>query len=636
MVDIPWIGPVTGKEKFIFSKSENPSILFKLKKLIWGDRMQQVAKEKLIKLYENKNTSVQKVAALLMSIKTKPATTAIDVSEFLEAFSKTNQADAFITDNLLSNLPEELASAVTQYETEQLALPVTTDELIATVEKYLLQNKLAAGTTLNLSYGITLLRDFHTHPDLISNLDDQRTLKNFLSSLNQDFQRYAPTAYLENIAKVISDLSSKINEQYTKSYEAEVKKKSTQTQNLPRWHLHPRKISQADYQYIADNLPINMPVFNRSENNRYAYQAFLDFIEDPKKNIHDTQTRRDLDNFLNVFYEDINKLDPKLRYACLIQIDRLEGVLQHHQKCDLHAQIFTDLNPHALATLHTLRNQIEINGPSSSMLHLFQYVLHRTNAINKESFWHLSGLSKTQKNTIRESLPPETRKIFKVSMNNLSKDLKEFKQQSILNRPNLVPTSQDARRQIITHIGLKLHDLTAFKDNEKNKSALEVFLAQLYKTDLSQPSTIKNLEEFFSLFFGQIKQLNPDTRNLCLTEIDRLKGLLLTAQRADIENYDLTKLKNNSLIDFATALQLNAEQLGTSAFIIDLLHYLENGSEAVTPTTYWVLNHVATIKRAGIAALLGSPQKTYFSSAMMQLTADLQTFKAAQTPSAPS
>jgi hypothetical protein len=635
MVDIPWIGPVTGKEKFIFSKSKNPSILFKLKKLIWGDRMQQVAKEKLIKLYENKNTSVKKVDALLKKIDSKPAPSAIDVTEFLEAFSKTNQADAFITDNLLSNLPEELASAVTQYETEQLALPVTTDELITTIEKYLLQNKLAAGTTLNLSYGITLLRDFHTHPDLISNLDDQRTLKNFLSSLNQDFQSYTPTNYLGKIAKAISNLSSKINDQYAKS-EAEVKTTTTQTQNLPRWHLHPRKISQADYHYIAGNLTINMPVLTRSENNRHAYQAFLDFIEDPKKNIHDTQTRRHLDNFLNVFYEDVNKLDPKLRSACLIQIDRLEGVLQHHQKCDLHAQIVTDLNQHALATLHTLRNQIEINGPSSSMLHLFQYVLHRKNAIDMQSFWHLSGLSKTQKNTISESLPPETRKIFKVSMNNLSKDLKEFKQQSILNRPNLVPTSQDARRQIITHIGLKLHDLTTFKDNEKNKSALEVFLAQLYKTDLSQPSTIKNLEEFFSLFFGQIKQLNPDTRNLCLTEIDRLKGLLLTAQRADIESYDLTKLKNNSLIDFATALQLNAAQLGTSAFIMDLLHYLENGSKAITPTTYWALNHVATIKRASIAALLGSPQKTYFSSAMMQLTADLQTFKAAQTPSAPS
>ena len=110
----------------------------------------------------------------------------------------------------------------------------------------------------------------------------------------------------------------------------------------------------------------------------------------------------------------------------------------------------------------------------------------------------------------------------------------------------------------------------------------------------------------------------------------------MTAQRADIENYDLTTVKKNSLIDFATALKLNAEQLGPSAFIIDLLHYLENGNKAITPATYWALNHVATIKRASIAALLGSPQKSYFSSAMMQLTADLKDFKAAQTPSAPS
>ena len=140
MVDIPWIGPVTGNEKFIFSRKENPSILFKLKKLIWGGRMQQVAKEKFLKLYESNNTSRSKVEALLKSINTKPSTTAIDVSEFLEAFSKTNQADAFITDNLLSDLPKELASAVTQYETEQLARPVTTDELITTIEKYLLKN----------------------------------------------------------------------------------------------------------------------------------------------------------------------------------------------------------------------------------------------------------------------------------------------------------------------------------------------------------------------------------------------------------------------------------------------------------------------------------------------------------------
>jgi hypothetical protein len=272
------------------------------------------------------------------------------------------------------------------------------------------------------------------------------------------------------------------------------------------------------------------------------------------------------------------------------------------------------------------------------MYHLFQYVLHREHAITPQSFWHLSSLSKAHKENIKDSLPPETLEKFTLAMKNLRKDLKEFKQRSITNRHNLMPLATEARRKIIGHISLKLNNLAIFNDNEKNNSALEVFLALLNnkETDLLSLSVQQSLEAFFSLFFDNIKQLDTDTRILCLKEIDRIKGLLLNAQNADIKNYDLTKVQKNSIFDFATALQLNAEQLEPSGFIMDLLHYLERGSESITRLNYQALNHVAAFTHSDIALVLEWPQKTYFSEAIRQLRMDLNAFKAAQIPSTPS
>lgn len=636
MVDIPWIGPVTGKEKFIFSRNKSPSILFKLKKLIRGDRMQQEAKKKLIRLCENKNES--KVAALLNNIKKKSGATTIDVTAVLNAFSKASQADAFNTHDLLTDMPAELVSAVKDYENQQLATPVTTIELISTIEQYQIRNKLPQDIITKLSYGLTLLKDFHINTEPIENLTDLAQLHDLLSRLDHVFKNDARTPYLVKIAAEINMLSSKAKAKYEKSVAEQINASDIQIKNLPRWLLNPKKISQEDYRYLADNLPINMPVLKSSKNNQQAYQAFLDFIEDPKKYAGDKQTRRHLHDFLNLFYEDINQLDPQLRSACLIQIDRLEGVLQHDEQSDLHAYPTADLNTHALATLETLRSEIEINGPSSSLYHLFQYVLHRENAITAQSFWHLSSLTNIQKENISENLPPETRKKFISAMRNLEQDLKEFKQKNILERLNLLLKASDARSRIIAHLASKLNSMALFKDNMKNKSALFTFLDQLNNTSADFISSLikEELEKFFRLFFDNIKQLDPDTRILCLREIDRQKGLILTAQRADIENYNLTKLKNNSVIDFATALQLNAEQLGPSGFVMDLLHYLEHGSTTITPFSFWALNHIATIKYTDITLLLGSPQKIYFSEAINQLRQDLNAFKAAQIPSVPS
>ena len=635
MVDIPWFGPIPKEVKFIFNRHENSSILFKLKKLIWGNRMQEVAKAKLTQLCDASSTN-ENIKTLLQKIKTteSPAIETIDV---LKAFSRSDQANAYIVEDPLIGMPEELVAAVHQYEKEQVAKPVTTEELIDTIETYHLKNKLSPEIGDRLKSALPYLKRFHNNRESVSDLTERAEVKGLLTELGLYFDNYAPTAYLQKIQREINRLSTIINPKYETTVAAQA---NIVIQNLPRWLFISQKINHKDFLDIADGLQTNMPVFSSSHNNQLAYKTFLDFIENPNKYAKDKQAHQYLYQFLNLFYEDISKLDPKLRSLCMKQIDKLEGILQHHQNLDLHAHAETGLNEDAQIMLTTLRDQIEISGPSASMLHLFQYVLHQKNAIHPLSFWHLSGLSNIQKETISSSLPKATKEKFKKSMANLKKHLKEFevKQLNILNSLNRQPKAADARKIIITHIALKLNSVEIFKANEQNKAASDVFLDQLSNASANfiSPLIQAELEEFFSLFYNNITKLDVDTRILFLREIDRLRGLILKSNRTDIEKYDVMKLKNNSLIDFATALKLNAEQLGPSAFIIDLLHYLENGNKAITPATYWALNHVATIKRASIAALLGSPQKSYFSSAMMQLTADLKAFKAAQTPSAPS
>jgi hypothetical protein len=214
----------------------------------------------------------------------------------------------------------------------------------------------------------------------------------------------------------------------------------------------------------------------------------------------------------------------------------------------------------------------------------------------------------------------------------LKDDLKNFESISAVrsqtNTLFLSITSLD--QSIIISITSALKNFPIFKENDKNKYALDSFINFLKRSDdftISKKNK-QNLDHFFSLFFDNvIKKIPLDIRKHCLKEIDVLEGMLLEYENNSTDAINIGNIKNNSTFDLATGIQFLSHAIPPSGNLSHLLSYLKDGKSSINMINYWGLQYFCQSQHTQLKDSLHEPLRSYFQTQIEQLRKDLADLK---------
>jgi hypothetical protein len=468
-----------------------------------------------------------------------------------------------------------------------------------------------------------------------------------------------------------SNLQSKAVNIHPSKKEGAKLTKRERTTNLPRFvtpskiviekksttHL-PVQISQFNKTSVINALAIS-PVFlgqASSKEDRSALAAFRNFIRNPEQYSDPTKNIDNLYNFIDYFFKNINLLDADKKSDCLEGVDRLLGFLQSREKTNL-IQINENDEQHQEFTeiILALRQHSDPIHPSGFLKELVSYLIE--NELNGLSYHALSHLTRNPAlmTSISNQLSTSQKIKFEKKMNALETDLKKFKKinqeakwQTINERRfatglitkqkfneltdpySTVNLEEAAKIKKVTSIKSALNEISAFRLNEKNKRALQAFFQFLDnpKANWSKKDYIENLQNFSTLFFSNIQLLNPNTRLLCMDEIDKLRGALLVNGKLGMKEIRPNALAKTEALNLIKSWQFEADyEAIPSGFLIDMANYLNNGKSSINSTSYWALEHLMTHQAKSIKEPLNEQNARNFSNYIEALKQDLKEFK---------
>ena len=308
-----------------------------------------------------------------------------------------------------------------------------------------------------------------------------------------------------------------------------------------------------------------------------------------------------------------------------------------------------------------LRKNWEQYGPSGFLLHLLNYDKFGIDAIDHRSYLTLNHLLNDHQRLaqITNNLPDSLQAGFNVKMQSLENDLALFKKNSVQamidNRAEAkvsdkrkmiieyevesredLPRKQDrllntnvARTKVTDSIKGILTNISAFKENNEIIPALTSFIDFLNRTnDFSfNKNNKRDLDQFFVIFFDNIKTLNPDHRMICLKEVDILEGLLLQYENNDVDKIDISKIGNEFTRNLTKAIQYKAHAIPPSGNLSYLINYLKDGKSSITVINYWGLQYFCQAQHTQIKDLLHESLRAPFQIQIEQLRKDLAELK---------
>jgi hypothetical protein len=657
LVDLPLFFPTTGEEKIIFSRNGKTSKWFDFKKNFIEGRMQKAAATRIKTLIDNN--------------------TYLDSSLKNKILNNINSEEG-IDDTLVINVFEDIV--------RRKKLNLTTQDLPAALDgvKALIDEKIIDSSSSTIQQDILLLAKNNCSPPF-----SETTIKNSLSYLNSLGNNDLHTVDLDDCSKILSifnHLTEKISQHSDDAYLKKILEHIDKTikllspqqerlENLANKQTYNKRVSylkkitnnpygwlnlkSGSSEYISslqnfDKLSNQSKLKTKekkelevsllSAQHLYPEEDILEFIlflENPSHTEEklDSESRIKLENFLNFTYTVLPKLSRKNRIDALNAIDYLSGILQSQNSTDIRSPSSTSFVKKNNALLHALNKNWKQYGPSGFSMDLLRYFEFGKNAINLENEWNLSYLISLDDriDQIKNNLPLELRVEFDSQIEMLKDDLKNFESISAVrsqtNTLFLSITSLD--QSIIISITSALKNFPIFKENDKNKYALDSFINFLKRSDdftISKKNK-QNLDHFFSLFFDNvIKKIPLDIRKHCLKEIDVLEGMLLEYENNSIDVIDISKI-NSATFDLATDIQFLSHAVPPSGNLTHFIHYLKDGKSSINVINYWGLQYFCQSQHTQLNDLLHEPLRSYFQTRIEQLRNDLTDLKQIYHPS---
>jgi len=667
LVDIPFITPITGTEKIIFSRNGETSFLFEVKKFLWKEKMQEAAAERIKDLI-TKNSDIDSIfKTRVQNISSKNG---IDESLVIEAYTDIARKKRLELTN--QDLPAALNGVKTIIDEAII------NNSALTIEKDIL---LLAETKCSIKYSkkeITesfgFLKTIDTNSLNTKELHNCRKILDIFNLLKDSISTNSDDDYLKKIHQHIDthidSLSPYLeNLQNKKIRDDQVISLKKIVSNPLDWlNLKSTNEGYKSHLQILDKLNKQAKLNNKEEiefefselsaNHLYPQIDILEFalfLEDP--NHHEKKLDRNsklkLENFLKFTYTSLPRLTKSQQTDALKAIDYLSGVLQSQDETDIRSLNLNSISKNQVKTIIDIAN----TEPSSfTIQQVISLIAHEkcSNFLSKE--------------TIQKSLSI----LENINFNNLhSITLKDCKNiLSILNTlKQSIPNDQNNSYQKLIHKYMDMHiekyaerydyrvnkiknsknkiavflktKISAFNELD-NENAFKAFIHFLEDPTAPLKSTreiisnevltnkhAKYLENFLAIFAKHSSKLtNGESKDLCLDAVDYLTGSLLAAVDSDIR-FDPLYSSASEQVELKKALRKNWEQYGPSGFLLHLLNYDKFRIDAIDNRSYLTLNHLVndTQRLDQITENFPKSARDGFSKKMQSLKNDLALFK---------
>ena len=680
LVDIPVKVGTEKEHKLIFSRNGETSFLFKVKKFFLKEQMQEAAAKKIKAIFEDYSKTDATFENPFKNIIEKEG---VDEFSLINALKILDQHRGLKLKTKNSSIDPNEALTIINERTK----------------KYKLINEICELAKTNCSNLVSedIINDCFENLKIIDQdnlnkirLDDCNNILSILTDLKQKIPHNPDNTYLTKVSDQIDihialltphQARLKENVLNKEACEARVNKiKNSKNKIAATLSMHIREFKQNNEALAAFTTFLENPTVSFNPTREISTRDTLEnLIEGPPPSLHENYKERMLEEFLAIFAKYASNLPSSATSdACFDAVDYLTGSLLDAVNSGIRFD-----PPYSDATeqvdlKNALRKNWEQYGPSGFLLHLLHYDKSGIDAIDHRSYLTLNHLLNDHQRLaqITNNLPESLQAGFNVKMQSLENDLALFKKNSkqakidnqaehklsvkrkmimdeVESREDL-PRKQDrllsadaSRTKTIESIKNALTKFSIFEKSEANIKALDSFIGFLNRSDkfTINENNKRQLDQFFSLFFDQIKPLTTDKtlpfdqrltideRMLCLQEIDILEGLLLQYEKNSFETIDIGNIKNNSAFDFATGIQLYSSVIPPSGNLTHLLYYLKNGKSSINVINYWGLQYFCNvqfkeIKKSILAnELLGEPLFSNFETQIGKLRQDLAELK---------
>ncbi len=671
LVDIPVKVGTEKEHKLIFSRNGETSFLFKVKKFFWKEQMQEAAAKKIKAIFEDYSKTDATFENPFKNIIEKEG---VDEFSLINALKILDQHRGLKLKTKNSSIDPNEALTIINERTK----------------KYKLINEICELAKTNCSNLVSedIINDCFENLKIIDQdnlnkirLDDYSNILMILKDLNKkipnisnNFDKNKIREYIDHHIKLLTPQLEKLKEEKDTSNKEALKKR------IDRIIEYKNK--------IAATLSRHIPAF---KNNNKALTAFITFLENPTASfkptreistkdslenliegpppsLHENYKEKKLEEFVAIFADHASNLPASSTSdACFDAVDYLTGSLLDAVNSGIRFDPPYSDATEQVELKSALRKNWEQYGPSGFLLHLLNYDKSGIDAIDHRSYLTLNHLLNDHQRLaqITNNLPESLQASFSMKMQSLENDLALFKKNSVQakidNRAEAkvsdkrkmiieyevesredLPRKQDrllntnvARTKVTDSIKGILTNISAFKENNEIIPALTSFIDFLNRTnDFSfNKNNKRDLDQFFVIFFDNIKTLTPDQRMLCLKEVDVLEGMLLQYENNGIDAIDISTIKNNSTFDLATGIQFLAHTLPLSANLSHLINYLKDGKSSINVINYWGLQFFCQGQHTQLKDRLHEPLRTYFQTQIEQLRNDLLELKSNYHPS---
>ena len=654
------------KHKIIFSRSGHTTLWFKIKKFFWAKEM-QVASAKYIKeIFEKYSTTDKAYVNPFANIDEKNG---LDENLVINAFADLEKRKKLQLST--QNLPEEL-----DYEKS-----IINEELNNSDSKAL--NKdilLLAQNKCSLAYDEKIIEKSLGKLDEIDkdnlNKIDLKNSSNILGILNllkKEIRHDADDTYITKVSNQIDRHIALLTPHQARLKEILLNKETCEARV--------KKIIECKNK-IAATLGMYIHEFKKNDKALKAFITFLEnpttsfkptreistrdtlenLIEGPPPSLYENYKEKKLEEFIAIFADHASNLPASATSdACFDAVDYLTGSLLDAVNSGIRFDPPYSDATEQVELKSALRKNWEQYGPSGFLLHLLNYDKSGIDAIDHRSYLTLNHLLNDRQRLaqITNNLPESLQAGFTKKMQSLENDLALFKKNSVqakidnraeakvsVKRKMIIedevesredlPRKQDrllntnaARTKVTDSIKSILTNNAAFKENNEIIPALTSFIDFLNRTnDFSfNKNNKRDLDQFFVIFFDNIKTLNPDHRMICLKEVDILEGMLLQYEKNDVDKIDINKIGNELTRNLAKAIQDKAHAIPPSGNLTHLIHYLKDGKSSINVINYWSLQYFCQTQHTQIKDSLDEPLSSNFQTQIEQLRKDLAELK---------
>ena len=665
LVDIPVKAGAEKEHKLIFSRNGETSFLFKVKKFFLKEQMQEAAAKKIKAIFEDYSKTDATFENPFKNIIEKEG---VDEFSLINALKILDQHRGLKLKTKNSSIDPNEALTIINERTK----------------KYKLINEICELAKTNCSNLVSedIINDCFENLKIIDQdnlnkikLDDYSNILMILKDLNKkipnisnNFDKNKIREYIDHHIKLLTPQLEKLKEEKDTSNKEVLKKR------IDRIIEYKNK--------IAATLSRHIPAF---KNNNKALTAFITFLENPTASfkptreistrdtlenlidgpppsLHENYKEKKLEEFIAIFADHASNLPASSTSdACFDAVDYLTGSLLDAVNSDIRFDPPFSAANEQVDLKNALRKNWEQYGPSGFLLHLLNYDKFGMDAIDHNSYLTLSHLlnDKQRLAQITHNLPESLQAGFSKKMQSLENDLALFKKNSVeakidnraeykvsVKRKMIVedevksredlPRKQDrllntnvARTKVTDSIKGILTNISAFKENNEIIPALTSFIDFLNRTnDFSfNKNNKRDLDQFFVIFFDNIKTLTPDQRMLCLKEVDILEGMLLEYENNSIDAIDISTIKNKSTFDLATGIQFLPHAAPPSGNLTHFIHYLKDGKSSINVINYWGLQYFCQSQFTQLKDSLHESSRSYFQACIEQLRNDLLELK---------